>query len=194
MTIENRLPRSLILAAAIAGGAAVTPAFAADYEIDPSHSFVQFRVQHLGYSWMVGRFNAVSGKLSYDTAKPEASAIEVSVDTTSIDSNWAERDKHLRSGDFLDVGAHPKATFKSTGYKGDANGGKLSGVLSLHGVEKPIELDIKKIGEGQDPWGGYRAGFHGTYLMTRKDFGISYDLGPASNTVELEIGIEGIRK
>ncbi len=189
-----RLKKLLVPGLCAALGASIGPVMAADYEIDPSHSFVQFRVQHLGYSWMVGRFNGVSGTLKYDTAAPADSAVEVKVDTTTIDSNWAERDKHLRSADFLNVEAHPAATFKSTGFKGDANGGKLSGVLSLHGVEKPIELDVKKIGEGQDPWGGYRAGFHGTYLMTRKDFGIDYDLGPASNTVELEIGIEGIRK
>lgn len=167
---------------------------AADYEIDPSHSFVQFKIQHLGFSWLYGRFNGVTGKFKYDAAAPADSAIEVNVDTKTIDSNWAERDKHLRGPDFLDVEKFGVATFRSTGFKGDANGGKLSGVLSLHGVEKPIELDVQKVGEGQDPWGGYRAGFHGTYVMTRKDFGIDYDLGPASTTVELEIGIEGIRK
>ncbi|MGD9603571.1 MAG: YceI family protein [Gammaproteobacteria bacterium] len=187
--------KPLLLSAAIAAtsGFAVS-ALAADYEIDPSHSFVNFKVQHLGYSWLTGRFNGVSGTLKYDAAAPADGAINVSVDTKTIDSNWAERDKHLRSADFLDVEKFGVATFRSTGFKGDANGGRLSGVLSLHGVEKPIELDVKKIGEGPDPWGGYRAGFHATYTLTRKDFGMEYDLGPAANTVELEIGIEGIRK
>lgn len=182
---------SAALAAASCGSAG---AFAADYAIDPSHSFVQFKIQHLGYSWLYGRFNGVTGTLKYDTATPQASAVEVNVDTKSIDSNWAERDKHLRGPDFLDVEKFGVATFKSTGFKGDANGGKLAGVLSLHGVEKPIEIEVKKLGEGTDPWGGYRAGFHGTYVLTRKDFGMDYDLGPASTTVELELGIEGIRK
>ena len=67
-------------------------------------------------------------------------------------------------------------------------------MLSLHGVDKPVEIAIKKIGEGKDPWGGYRAGFSGSYVLTRKDFGLNYELGPASTTVELELGIEGIRK
>jgi polyisoprenoid-binding protein YceI len=159
----------------LVGGIAMTltgAVQAADYEIDPTHSFVEFKIQHLGYSWMYGRFNGVTGSFRYDADKPADSAIEVTVDTKTIDTNHAERDKHLRSGDFLAVDEFPKATFKSTGYTGDANGGKLAGVLTVHGVEKPVEIDLKKVGEGQDPWGGYRAGFVGTYTMTRKDFGI----------------------
>ena len=167
---------------------------AADYEIDPTHSFIEFRIQHLGYSWLYGRFNALAGTFSYDAGAPEASSIAVSIDTASLDSNHAERDKHLRSDEFLDVAVFPKAAFTSTGYKGDAESGVLSGVLSFHGVEKSIELPVKKVGAGDDPWGGYRAGFHGTYTMTRSDFGIDYDLGPASTTVEIELGIEGVRK
>jgi polyisoprenoid-binding protein YceI len=143
---------------------------------------------------MYGRFNGVSGNFRYDAEKPADSTIEVVVDTATIDTNHAERDKHLRSGDFLGVDTFPKASFKSTGYQGDANGGKLAGVLTVHGVEKPVEIDMKKVGEGADPWGGYRAGFVGTYQMTRKDFGMDYDLGPASASLGLEISIEGIKK
>lgn len=167
---------------------------AADYTIDPTHSFVEFRIQHLGYSWLYGRFNGIAGTMKFDTATPEASAIDVTIETTSLDSNHAERDKHLRSAEFLEVEKFAKATFKSTGYKGSATEGVLSGVLNFHGVEKAIDIPVKKIGEGKDPWGGYRAGFHGTYSMTRADFGVTYDLGPASTTVELELGIEGIKK
>jgi polyisoprenoid-binding protein YceI len=191
MRFKTPVLSGLVFGAAIALSGAAN---AAEYEIDPTHSFVQFRIQHLGYSWMFGRFNGVAGNFKYDADKPADSAIDVVVDTTTIDTNHAERDKHLRSGDFLNVETHPKASFKTTGYKGDANGGKLAGVLTVHGVEKPVEIDIKKIGEGADPWGGYRAGFEGTYTMTRKDFGMDYDLGPASASLQLEIGIEGIKK
>lgn len=188
---ERPVLSGLLLGATIAMSAGAP---AAEYEIDPTHSFVQFRIQHLGYSWMYGRFNGVTGSFTYDADTPAAAAVDVLVDTSTIDTNHAERDKHLRSGDFLDVSAFPKATFKSTGYKGDANGGKLAGVLAIHGVEKPVEIDVKKVGEGADPWGGYRAGFVGTYRMTRKDFGMDYDLGPASAGLDLEISLEGIRK
>jgi polyisoprenoid-binding protein YceI len=169
-------------------------AVAADFEIDPAHSFVEFRIQHLGYSWLYGRFNDLSGDFSYDAEQPEASEINLEIDTASVDTNHAERDKHLRGEDFLNVEKYPTATFKTTQYIGDAEGGTLEGVLTLHGVEKPISIDIKKMGEGPDPWGGYRAGFIGTTTLARKDFGIDYDLGPASETMELELGIEGIRK
>jgi polyisoprenoid-binding protein YceI len=70
----------------------------------------------------------------------------------------------------------------------------MTGVLNFHGVEKTIEIPVEKIGEGEDPWGGYRAGFHGTYTMTRADFGLDYNLGPAATTVVLDLGIEGVRK
>ena len=184
------------LAAAVFGlssaFSAITPA--ADYQIDPTHSFVEFKIQHLGYSWMFGRFDKLAGSFSFDAAKPEASTIQIDVDTTSINTNHAERDKHLRSKDFLEVDNFAKASFKSSGYKGGADKGVLSGVLSFHGVDKPIEVAVSKVGEGKDPWGGYRAGFVGTYTMTRADFGVKYELGPASNTVELTFGIEGIKK
>jgi len=179
---------------AIASSLFVGAAHAADYVVDPTHSFVEFRVQHLGYSWLYGRFNVVEGGFSYDAADPAANRIAVTIDTTTVDTNHAERDKHLRSGDFLAVDDHPKATFESTGYAGTADKGVLSGVLSFHGVEKAIEIPVVKVGEGPDPWGGYRAGFHGTYTMTRADFGIDFDLGPAATTVQLELGVEGIRQ
>ena len=184
------------LAAAVFGltSAVSVVAPAAEYQIDPTHSFVEFKIQHLGYSWMFGRFDKLAGTFSFDAAKPEASVIGLDVDTSSINTNHAERDKHLRGGDFLEVDKFAKASFKSTGYKGSAEKGVLSGVLSFHGVDKPIEVAVSKVGEGKDPWGGYRAGFVGTYTMTRADFGVKYELGPASNTVDLTFGIEGIKK
>lgn len=175
-------------------GAALSAA-AAEYKIDPAHSFIQFKTNHLGFSWLVGRFNTFDGTFNFDpSAGPGAQAIELVIDTTSIDSNHAERDKHLRSADFLDVSKFPTATFKSTGYEGDENGGVLSGDLTLMGVTKPISFEVRKIGEGEDPWGGYRAGFEGQYTLTRADFGMDYNLGPAAEQVELDLLIEGIRQ
>ena len=170
------------------------PAAAATYEVDLSHAFIQFRILHLGYSVLAGRFNKFAGKFNWDKDKPAGSSIEVTVETNSIDSNWAERDKHLRGADFLDVEKFPTATFKSTKYTGDAKGGKLEGTLTLHGVTKPVTLDVKFIGEGADPWGGYRAGFSATTSLKRADFGMTYNLGPASETMDFDLFVEGIRK
>ena len=182
-----------ILAAAIAFSA--TASRAAEYRIDPGHSFVQFRISHLGFSWMVGVFDKISGGFEFDPAAgPGGQKISVEIDTASIDSGHAERDKHLRSADFLNVRKFPRATFVSTGYEGDANGGTMKGNLTLMGVTKPIAIAVKKTGEGKDPWGGYRAGFEGSVTLSRKAFGAGMSLGPASDTVHFFLSIEGIRK
>lgn len=185
-----------ILAIVACGAASLvsTQAIAAEYTIDATHSFVQFKTQHLGMSWLYGRFNKLEGSFNFDDGNPEASSIEVNIDATAVDSNHAERDKHLRSEDFLNVSAFPTATFKSTGYSGSADSGTLAGDLTVHGVTKSIEIPITRMGEGKDPWGGYRAGFSGSYSFTRADFGMDYNLGPKAAVVEIELGIEGIRK
>jgi len=177
----------------MAGGVAQ----AADYQIDKQgqHASVNFKISHLGYSWIYGRFNDFEGTFSWDADKPESSAINVTVNTESVDTNHAERDKHIRSEDFLNVAENATATFTSTGVEvtGD-NSAKVSGDLTLNGVTKPVVLDANFIGEGDDPWGGYRAGFDATTTLKLADFGIDYNLGPASETVELILTVEGVRQ
>ena len=185
--------------AALALGSALFAgqALAADYAIDKEgqHAFVNFKISHLGYSWLWGTFKDFDGTFSYDAAKPEASQVQVTLKTASVDSNHAERDKHLRSDDFLSVGKHPTATFKSTSVKSTGEGtADITGDLTLNGVTKPVVIAARFIGEGKDPWGGYRAGFEGSTTLALKDFGITKDLGPASQTVELIISVEGVRK
>lgn len=131
-------------------------AHAADYVIDAGHTFVQFRIQYPGYSWFYGRFNKFSGTFSDDAANPTSNSIEMTIDTASVDTNHAKRDKHLRSSDFLDVEKFPQARFVSTAYEGSAEAGTMIGKLTLNGVTKPVKIAIKKLGEGKDPWGGYR--------------------------------------
>ena len=188
--------RKTLLAAGLV--ALLSPlANAADYVIDDkgAHAFINFKIKHLGYSWLTGRFNEFSGKFSYDAASPNDASIVVNINPASIDSNHAERDKHLRSGDFLNVDKFSSAKFESTNIK-DLGDGKLkvTGNLSLHGVTKSIVIDAHKIGEGKDPWGGYRAGFSGTTSIALADYGITYNLGPASTHVDLELHVEGIKQ
>ncbi|MBU2713203.1 YceI family protein [Zooshikella harenae] len=171
-------------------------ASAADYVIDTkdAHAFIQFKIKHLGYSWLLGRFNDFEGTFSYDDKKPTESKVNVTIKTASVDSNHAERDKHLRSEDFLNVSKYPTATFNSKKITENGNGtAKLIGVLTLHGVTKEITIDVNKIGEGKDPWGSYRAGFEGTTKFALKDFNIK-DVGPTSQEVEMYLSIEGVRK
>lgn len=188
--MQWRLARSLVAAILLSGSAAQ----AAEFKIDPDHSFVRFKIQHLGYSWMWGGFNDVSGDFDYDPADPGDAGIDLTIQTASVDTNHAERDKHIRGSDFLDVEQYPTATFKSTKFTPNGTGGTLEGELTLHGVTRPIDIEVEKIGEGPDPWGGYRAGFLGRTTLSRADFGMRYDLGPKSESMEFELGIEGIRK
>jgi polyisoprenoid-binding protein YceI len=187
-----------VTASAIALGSLFSvSAHAADYEIDTkgAHAFVQFKIQHLGYSWLLGRFNTFEGDFSYDKGAPEKSEIEIVIETASIDSNHAERDKHLKGADFLNVEEFPQAVFKSTGFEVKDDGNAIvTGIFMLHGVKKTISFPVEKIGEGKDPWGGYRAGFAGKTRLKLSDYGISYNLGPASTHVEIELHIEGSRK
>lgn len=160
-----------------------------------AHAFIQFRIQHLGYSWLSGRFNTFNGSFTYDEKNPSASSITVDIDPASIDSNHAERDKHLRGKDFLHVSKYAKAGFKSTSFKELGNGkAVLKGDFTLHGVTKPITIDVEHIGHGTDPWGGYRRGFEGKTSISLADYGITYNLGPKSKEVELTLSIEGIRQ
>lgn len=170
---------------------------AEDYVIDTknAHAFIQFRIQHLGYSWLYGRFNDFQGEFSYDEKHPEKARVAVSLKTASIDTNHAERDKHLRSKDFFDVAKYPESEFVSTSYESRGEGkGVLKGNLTLHGVTKPITVEVSQIGTGPDPWGGYRRGFYGSTTITLADFGMTYNLGPASTTAELQLSLEGVRK
>ena len=180
--------------AALAIALSASAGRAAEYRIDPAHSFVQFRISHLGFSWMIGTFDKVSGGFIFDPAAgPAGQKISVEIDTASVDTSHAERDKHLRSADFLNVRKFPKATFVSTGYEGDARGGTMKGQLTLMGVTRPVAVAVRKVGEGKDPWGGYRAGFEGTATLSRKAFGAGMNLGPASDSVQFFLSVEGIR-
>jgi polyisoprenoid-binding protein YceI len=172
-------------------------AMAADYAIDKQgqHAFVNFKISHLGYSWLYGTFKDFDGSFSFDEKNLEASKVKVSLNTASVDTNHAERDKHLRSGDFLNVDKHPTATFESTSVKSTGEGtADITGNLTLNGVTKPVVIAAKFVGQGDDPWGGYRAGFEGSTMVKLKDFDIQKDLGPASQEVELIISIEGVRQ
>jgi polyisoprenoid-binding protein YceI len=181
---------------AVALSVASMQASAADYVVDTegAHAFIQFKIQHLGYSWLLGNFREFEGKFSYDGNKVEDTKVNLTVNTASLDSNHAERDKHLKGKHFLDVKSFPEAKFVST--KVVSKGGKksvLHGNLTLHGVTKNIAIDVTEIGGGKDPWGGYRQGFEGKTTFALADFGIMADLGPASKNVEMYLSIEGIR-
>ncbi len=193
----NLMKKTGIAAAALLLSSMAFAEPAGTYQFDKkgAHQFVMFKISHLGYSWLYGRFNDFNGTFTVDAENPENSKVEATIQTASVDSNHAERDKHLRSDDFLDVDKYPTATFKSTSIEqtGDDTA-KITGDFTLHGVTKPVTLDAKMIGYGDDPWGGYRMGLEASTSLKLADFGITKDLGPASETVDIIISVEGIKK
>jgi polyisoprenoid-binding protein YceI len=196
MLKQSLFKKSFLALAVSSIGAMSLPAMADTYVIDTkgAHASVNFAIKHLGYSVLTGRFDKFEGEFTYDPAKPEASTVNVTIDTTSVNSNHAERDKHLRSADFLNVEKFPKATFVSKSIKLDDDEFDIVGDLTLNGVTKSVVIEVEKVGEGKDPWGSYRAGFSGETEIKLKDFNIKMDLGPASQVVKLELEIEGIKK
>ncbi|MBT5232208.1 MAG: YceI family protein [Methylococcales bacterium] len=169
------------------------------YQIDIKgmHAFISFKVKHLGISWLEGRFNRFKGSFDVDKANPSNNKVTVNIEVASIDSNHAERDKHLRGKRFFDVKKFPKASFVSTSWKDLGDGqSELVGNFTLRGVTKAITLAVSKVGEGKDPWGGYRSGYVGTTTLNLSDYKMKegHILGAAADEVQMRLSIEGIRQ
>jgi len=148
---------------------------ATTYKIDPAHSEVFFQVRHL-VTKVRGRFSDFEGTITYDEAKPEASSVDFSIKTSSIDTNVADRDTHLRSADFFSAEEHPTLTFKSK--KITKTGGEsydVVGDLTLRGTTKEIHLPVSFLGHATDPWGGKRVGFEAETTANRKDYGLNWN-------------------
>ncbi len=181
-------------------GLGALPVQAAEhYVIDTEgmHAFITFRVQHLGFSWLEGRFNRFRGTFDYDEANPANNRVEVEIDVASLDSNHAERDKHLRSARFFDVKKYPRATFVSTAWVDHGDGtATLKGRFTLRGITRDIELDVTRMGAGKDPWGGYRRGFEATTTLKLSDYKMKegHILGKVAENIRIWISLEGIRQ
>jgi len=146
---------------------------AADYQFDTEgqHAFIQFKIGHLGFSYIVGQFKQFDGGFSFDKANPSDAKVSVTIKTDSIDTNHSERDKHLRSDDFFFFVKFPEAKFVSKSVKpmGDGNA-QIVGDFTLHGVTRELMIDAHHVGGGNDPWGGVRQGFEGSTKFALKDF------------------------
>jgi polyisoprenoid-binding protein YceI len=162
--------------------------FAATYKIDPQHTTVSFKIRHI-LTPVQGYFRKFEGTFDYDPEKPESWKTEATIDAASIDTNVEERDKHLRSADFFDVAQFSTITFKSTGLTDvTPASAKLNGLLSIHGVEKPVTLDLEIHGVVTDPWGNTIASFTGATKINRKDFGLNWN--QALETGQVLVGEE----
>ncbi|MDQ1398849.1 MAG: hypothetical protein QOK20_781 [Acidimicrobiaceae bacterium] len=172
---------------------------AGTWDIDPVHSDVSFSVRHMMVSKVRGRFATFEGQI-VTAENPLDSTVSVTIDLSSIDTNSADRDNHLRSADFFDVGTHPKMTFESTRVSATEDGYLVEGVLSLHGVSKPIHLTVEPNGFGKDPFGGTRTGFTATGELSRKEFGIDVDMPldgggvVVGDKIQINLEIEAVQK
>ena len=174
------------------------PVWATDYQIDKDHSTIGFKIRHL-FSNVQGRFTEYTGRFVYVPGQPGQWQAEATIQAASIDTGVEKRDEHLRSGDFFDAAAYPTLAFKSTGVTDvTADRAKLQGLLTLHGVEKAVVLDVAIHGEGPDPWGHRRSGFTATTTINRKDFGLTWNKALETGQllvgeeVEITLEIEGV--
>ncbi|HYC54427.1 MAG TPA: YceI family protein [Candidatus Binatia bacterium] len=168
------------------------------FQVDKSHSSVNFRIRHL-LSKVAGHFGEFEGTVTLDPEKRDTVKVEGSIDVASIDTGDEKRDAHLRNEDFFDVARHPEITFKAdklTDVSADKTSGKLHGQLTMHGVTKPIVIDVEWYGVATDPWGNKKAGFAGTTKLNRKDYGIEWNKSLDSggvlvgDEVEIELQME----
>ena len=146
------------------------------WTLDPAHTLVEFAAKHLMITTVKGRFTGVSGTIHMDETDPTASSVEAVIDAASIDTRTDQRDAHLKSADFLEVARYPEITFRSTRVEraGDAHY-RVTGDLTIHGVTRPVVLDVHDEGRTKDPWGGERAGFSATTRIDRRDFGLTWN-------------------
>ena len=144
-------------------------------EIDRSHSDITFQVRHL-LSKVRGRFNDFSGAIEFDPEQPNRSRVDVTIQAASIDTGEPDRDAHLRSADFFDVGTYPTLTFVSTSVTPrGGNDYDVTGNLTIHGVTRPVVLPAVFLGAATDPWGNTKLGFEAELTLNRKDFGLTWN-------------------
>ncbi len=168
-------------------------AAANSYTIDPSHTYPNFKVDHLGFSTMHGRFGKTSGRISMDRTQGSGS-VDIVIDTASIDTGHAKRDDHLRSPDFFNAMEFPQITFKSSTVKYVGDGASVTGDLTIMGVTRSVTLDVPRINCGTHPFNKKQVcGFNATTRFKRSDFGMSYGLPGIGDEISLDIEVEAFK-
>lgn len=203
MGLFNRRNSDTAVATATATGAEVNPALAAltgEYTIDPSHSSIGFTVRHAMVTNVRGSFGEYEGKLVLDGTEPARSTATIDVAIASVDTGIADRDGHLRSGDFFDAEKFPKMTFRSTGAEqlgGDKY--RITGDLTIKDVTRPIAIDLEFQGSATDVYGYERVGFEGGTEILRSDWGLTWNAAleaggvMVSDKVKLNFDISAIK-
>ncbi len=174
--------------------------FAGTYSLDMSHTQVGFSVKHMMVSKVKGKFDFYEGEIEFDEKTMQFTKLKGVIDAESVNTDNERRDTHLRSADFFDVANHPQITFEMTGYKGDADGGKMDGLLTIRGVTKPVTMDVEMGGLITDFQGKKRLGFSLEGEINRHDFDLEWnrvlETGGlvVGDTVKMTVDIEAIER
>ncbi|HLQ31143.1 MAG TPA: YceI family protein [Chloroflexota bacterium] len=170
------------------------------WTIDSSHSQVNFSARHMGIMTVRGHFNDIQATIDFNQDDFTASSVEASINAASLVTNDAKRDEHLRSADFLDVEKYPTITFKSTKIeRAEHDRYRMTGDLTIHGVTRPVTLDVVYSGQIKDPWGNARAGFSAETTIRRSDWGISFNAVletgglVVSDEVKIALDVEAVK-
>jgi polyisoprenoid-binding protein YceI len=178
--------------------ATVTDLAAGTWNIDPAHSSVSFVARHLGLSKVRGSFGGFSGTIVVAENHLD-STVSVTIDATSVVTGDEKRDAHLRSSDFFDTDAHKEITFVSTKVVEKGDDFQVHGDLTIHGTTRPVVLDLEFNGVSADPWGGTRAGFEATTTVSRKEFGVEFDIPldggglVVGDKIKIELDVEAVK-
>ncbi len=170
-----------------------------DYTLDVTHSRLGFVARHAMVTKVRGQFTSFSGTAHIDEANPAASKVDLSIDVASIETGTADRDGHLKSGDFFDAETYPTITFSSTDVKRDGETWSITGDLTIKDVTKPVTIDFEHTGSARDPFGNLRVGFEGETTINRKEWGLTWNAALetggvlVSDKIKLEFDVSAIR-
>lgn len=193
--MHKRFLKSALAAVLLSVLGAAAPARAADdYAVDVMHAGVNFKISHLGLSWVYGRFNDFSGSFTIDPDDAAKSSFGLSIKAESIDTNNQKRDDHLRSPDFFNVKQFPTLTFQSTGVKALKDGYQVTGDLTLHGVTRPVTFALVGGRKAEFPKGVHRTGFSTELTVKRSEFGVDKFIEAVSDEVYIAVSFEGTKK
>ncbi|MFA7266253.1 MAG: YceI family protein [Candidatus Nanopelagicales bacterium] len=176
-------------------------AAAGTWKIDDTHTTLGFSARHAMVAKVRGRFTDFEGSFTIDADSPANSTASVTIKTASIDTRNADRDTHLKSADFLDVEKNTELTFASTSIKHvDGNDFVVGGDLTVGDVTRNVEVELAYVGTSQDPWGGTRIGFEGSTEISRKDFGLTWNVALETggvlvgDKIKIEIDVEAVKQ
>jgi len=170
------------------------------WNIDLSHSGVNFSIRHMVISKVRGRFAKFTGVLNFDDEDITRSVVEATIDASSIDTGVEQRDAHLRSADFFDVEKYPELRFRSTRIeKLDEDRFRVVGQLTIRDVTREVALEIEGGGRAKDPWGNERTGFVAKTTLDRKDFGLKWNQALEAggvlvgDRVDIELDVQAVK-